>query len=254
MVSFRVVLAEGSSMLLLRRNSSLSRDLAGAVASVLSVDERYVVIVGVTDGGGGSGALTARRRRAQTTAGGGCVVDVRALVSAPTTDAAALSVAATAAQAAVAASLASDTAFGASAWQPFVARYADAVGTASALADPAGLLDVTEFKLTVQAFNALLYTSVPSVVPNATAAAGAEPTQAGAALFAALALGGSLVLAAGTASCLLRVRLAATAREAEAKLRGGRAGLQGGARPSGSEKRVGQSGEDCASGLDARGA
>ncbi len=125
------------------------------------------------------------------------------------------------AQAAVAASLASDTAFGASAWQLFVARYADAVGTPSALADPAGLLDVAEFKLTVQAFNALLYTSVPSVVPNATAAAGAEPTQAGAALFAALALGGSLVLAAGTASCLLRVRLAATAREAEAKLRGG---------------------------------
>jgi len=219
-VSFRVVLAEGSSALLLRRNSSLARDLADAVASVLSVDERYVVIVGVTDGGGGSGALSARRRRAQTTAGGGCVVDVRALVSAPTTDAAALSVAATAAQAAVAASLASDTAFGASAWQPFVARYADAVGTASALADPAGLLDVAEFKLTVQAFNALLYTSVPSVVPNATAA-GAEPTQAGAALIAALALGGSLVLAAGTASCLLRVRLAATAREAEAKLRGG---------------------------------
>ena len=218
-VSFRVLLAEGSSELLMRQNASLAQYLAGAVASVLGVNVRNVVVLGVTDGGGGSGALAAWRR-AQSTAGGGCTVDVRAFVSAPTTDAAALSAAASVAQSAVAASLASSAAFGASAWQPFVARYADAVGSTSALADPAALLDVAEFKLTLQAFDALLFTSLPSIVPNVTAVE-AQPTQSGAALSAAAALGSSLVLAAGVASCLLRTRLAATAREAAAKLRGG---------------------------------
>ena len=215
-VSFRVVLAEGSSTLLLRQNASLARDLEGAVASVLGVESRFVTLLGITDG-----AFTARRRAQESAgSGAGCAIDIRAFVSAPTTDAAALSAAASAAQTAIAASLASDAAFLSSAWRPFVARFADAVGTSSARVDLPALMDIADFALIMQAFDGVVYSAMPSVVPNTTASAEPPPGQAGAALSAAAVLCGAIIAAAGLASCRLRARLAATAREATAKLRG----------------------------------
>ena len=218
-VSFRVTLTGASAVLLQRQNASLARALVAAAASVLGVDEVRIVVMNITDvGGGGSGGLGAAGLRRRAQAHSGCAVDLRALVGAPTQDSGALSAAAAVAQAAIVSSL---TAFDESAWRPFAALVAAAVG--AQLDDPGALFDLSAVVVTIKSFDALLYSARPSLPPNSTAGGAAESASAQAwttalPVLGALAIAGAFVAASLAASLRLRARLAAAARAAAAKL------------------------------------